>query len=97
MPGREPFSLRLRIDQQTDSLKVFARVNKVVETRDVTWEATLDVGAPSPELPNFPDQERTRGLEDAPELGGTEDCLRPDDPTAHQGGEFLTNSLWCLQ
>ena len=44
------------IDHPSDSLRVLTRAKKVVETRDVTWEATLDVGAPSPQLPEIPEQ-----------------------------------------
>ena len=44
----------------------------MVETRDVTWEATPDVGAPSPQLPVVPEQGGPQGLEDALELGRTE-------------------------
>ena len=44
----------------------------MVETRYVTWEATLDVEAPSPWLPEIPEQGGTQGIEDAPEMEGTE-------------------------
>ena len=47
----------------------------MVETRDVTWEATLDVGAVLSQLPEVPEQGGAQGLEDAPELGGTEDFV----------------------
>ena len=52
---------------------MLTRANKVVETRHVTWEATLNTGAPSPRLPEVPEQERTMDLEEAPEPGGTDD------------------------
>ena len=39
----------------------------------MTWEATLDVGAVLSQLPEVPEQGGT--LEDAPELGGTEDFV----------------------
>ena len=45
----------------------------------MTWEATLDVEAPSPQLPEVPEHGGTQGIEDAPELGGTEDFA--SDPT----------------
>ena len=51
----------------------------MVETRDVAWEATLDVGAPLPQLPEIPEQGRTQGIEDAPDMGGTQDFV--SDPT----------------
>ena len=41
------FYLGPGIDHPSDSLRVVTRANKVVETRDVTWEATLDVEVPS--------------------------------------------------
>ena len=51
---------------------MLTRANKVVETRDVTWEATLSTGAPSPPLPEMPEQGRTVDLKEAPEPGGTD-------------------------
>ena len=60
------------IDHPSDSLRMLARSNKVVETRSVTWEATLSTGAPSPPLPEMPEQGATVDLEEAPEPGGTD-------------------------
>ena len=51
---------------------MLTRANKVVETRDVTWEATLSIGTPSPPLPEMPEQGGTVDLEEAPEPGGTD-------------------------
>ena len=49
-------------------------------TGDVTWESTLDVGAPSKtQLPEVPEQGGAQVLEEAPERGGTEDFA--SDPT----------------
>ena len=45
----------------------------MVETRDVTWEATLDEGAVPSQLSEVPEQGGVLELEDAPELGGTKD------------------------
>ena len=59
------FFLGPSIDHPCDSLRVLTRA---VEARDMMWEATLDVGASSPQLPEVPTQGRTQGLEDAPEL-----------------------------
>ena len=69
------FYLGPGIDHPSDSLRMLTRGNRVVETRDVTWEATLDVGAVLSQLPEVPEQGGTQGLEDAPELGGTEDFV----------------------
>ena len=55
------------IDHPSDSLRMLTRANKVVETRDVTWEATLSTGAPSPPLPEMPEHGGTVDLEEAPE------------------------------
>ena len=74
------FYLGPGIDHPSDSLRVLTRPNKVVETRDVAWESTLDVGAPSTQLPEAPEQGGAQGLEEAPELGGTED-FSPDPTT----------------
>ena len=52
---------------------MLSRVNRVVGTRDVTWEATLGTGAPLPPLPEMPEQVETMDLEEAPEPGGTDD------------------------
>ena len=71
--------LRTGIAHPSDFLRVLTRANEVVETRDVTWEATLDVEAPSPQLPGIPEQGETQGIKDAPELEGTEDYV--SDPT----------------
>ena len=78
------------MDHPSDSLRVLTRVNKVVETRDVTWEATLDVEAPSPQLPEIPKQGGTLGLGDAPELGGTENfASEPMTPLSRLRREIL--------
>ena len=52
---------------------MLTRANKVVATRDVTWEATLSIGTPSPPLPEMPEQGETVDLEEAPKTGGTDD------------------------
>ena len=49
---------------------MLTRANKVVETRDMTWEATLSTGAPSPPLPEMPEKGGTVDLEEALEPGG---------------------------
>ena len=70
----------------------------MVETRDVTWETTLDVGAVLSQLSEVPEQEGTHGLENAPELGGTEDFVSAQRLHCRcWGGEFLTNSVRCPQ
>ena len=51
----------------------------MVKTRDVTWESTLYVEGPSPQLPEVSEQGGAQGLEDAPEMGGTGDFA--SDPT----------------
>ena len=58
------FYLGPGIDHPSDSLRMLTRANKVVETRDVTWEATLSTGAPSPRLPEMPEQGWTMDLEE---------------------------------
>ena len=60
------------IDHLSDSLRMLTRANKVVETRDVTWEPTLSKGAPPPLLPEMPEQGGTVDLEEAPELRGAD-------------------------
>ena len=67
------FYLGPGLDHPCDSLGMLTRGNRVVETRDVTWEARLDVGAVLSQLSEVPEQGGAQGLEDAPELGGTED------------------------
>ena len=52
---------------------MLTRANKVVETRDVTWEATLSTGAPSPRLPEMPEQGWTMDPEEMSEPEGTDD------------------------
>ena len=47
--------------------------NNVVEMRDLTWEAALRAGAPSPPLPEMSEQGGTMELGEAPEPGGTDD------------------------
>ena len=55
------------------TLRVLTRAKKVVETRDVTWEATFDVEA-SPSRPlELPEQGGAEELEDASDQGGTDD------------------------
>ena len=63
------------IDHPSDSLRMLTRGNRVVETRDVTWEATLDVGAVLSQLSEVPEQGGTQGLEEAQELERTEDFV----------------------
>jgi len=72
--------------------------NKVMETRDVTWEATLSTGAPSPRLPEMPEQGGTMDLEDVPEPGGTDDYESARRlHCRYWEGEFLINSERCLR
>ena len=52
---------------------MLTRANKVVETRDGTWEATLDVEASPPRLLELPEQGGAEELEDVPEPGGADD------------------------
>ena len=52
---------------------MLTRANKVVDTRDVTWEATLSTGTPSPPLPDMTQPGGTVDLEEAPGPGGTDD------------------------
>ena len=59
------------IDHPSDSLRILTRVSKVIEKRDVTWEATPHAGAPSPPLPETPEQGGTMKLGDPPKPGGT--------------------------
>ena len=66
------FYLGPGIDYPSDSLLMLTRANKVVETKDVTWEARLSTGAPLPPLPEVPEQGGTVDLEEAPEPGGTD-------------------------
>ena len=67
------------IDHTSDVFLVLTRANTVVKSRDVTWGATLNMEAPSPQLPVIPEQGQTQGIENAPELEGTEDFV--SDPT----------------
>ena len=66
------FYLGPGIDHPSDSLRGFTGANKVVETRDVTWEAMLDAEASPPRLLGLPEQGGAEELEDAPEPGGTD-------------------------
>ena len=50
-PADSCFYLGPGIDHPSDSLRMLTGANKVMETRDVTWEATLSTEAPSPRLP----------------------------------------------
>ena len=52
---------------------MLTRANKVVETRDVTWEAMLYAGAPPHSLPEMPEQGGTMELGEAPEARGAGD------------------------
>ena len=63
----------------SDSLQVLTRANKVVDTRDVKWQATLELEAPSFQLPEVPEQGGTQRLKDAPEPGGADNFS--SDPT----------------
>ena len=67
------FYLGPGIDHPSDSLRMLTRANKMVETRDVTWEATLSTGAPSPWLPEMPEQGGTMDPEEVSESGGVDD------------------------
>ena len=71
-PGRKLLLPRAGVDYPSDSLRMLTRANKVVKTRDVTWEATRSTGAPSPPLPEIMDQGGTVDLEETPEPGGTD-------------------------
>ena len=66
------FYLGPGIHHPSDFLWMLTRANKVVETRDVTWETTLSTEAPSPPLPEMPEQGGAVNLEEAPEPGGTD-------------------------
>ena len=56
----------------------------------MAWEATLDVEAPSLQPREIPEQGRTHGLEDAPELGGAADMVSdPTTPRSRLGRENL--------
>ena len=66
------FCLGPGIDHPSDFLRMLTRANKVVETRDVTWEATLSTGEPSPLLPEMPEQGWNVDLEEGPDQGGTD-------------------------
>ena len=55
------------IDHLWDSLRMLTRANKVVETRDVTWEAPPVMEVPPVQLQQLASPE----LAGAPELGGT--------------------------
>ena len=46
------FYLGPGIDHSIDSSRMLTRENKMVEARDVTWEATREVRAPPPQLPD---------------------------------------------
>ena len=59
------------IDHPSDSLRMLTPTNKVVETRGVTWEATLRTGASSSRLPDMPEHGGTIDLEEVPQPGGT--------------------------
>ena len=92
------FYLGPGIDHPSDSLRMLTRANKVVETRDVIWEATLSTRAPSLRLPEMPEQGETMDLEDVPEPGGTDDYESARRlHCRYWGGEFLTNSVRCLR
>ena len=67
------FYLRSGNDHRSDSLRMPTLANKAVEARDVTCEATLRAGVPSPPLPEMREQGETRELGEAPEPGGTDD------------------------
>ena len=92
------FYLGLGIDHPSDSLRMLTRANKLVETREVAWEATHSTGAPSPRLQEMPEQGGTMDLEEAPEAGG---WMTMDPPRRlhcrYWGGEFLPNSVRCLR
>ena len=55
------FYLGPGIDHPSDSLRMLTRGNRVVETRDVTWEATLDVGAVLSSCRRYRNREGRRG------------------------------------
>ena len=61
------FYLGPGIDHPRDSLRMLTRANKVVETRDVTWEAPPVMEVPPVQLQQLASPE----LAGAPELGGT--------------------------
>ena len=65
------FYLGPGIDHPSDSLWMLTRANKVVETRDVTWEATLNEGAPPHSLPEIPELGGTMELGEDHEPSGT--------------------------
>ena len=81
------FYLGPGIDYPSDSLRVLSRADKVVETRDTTSEATLDVKASLPKLLALQGQGGMDELEDAPEQGWTDDFdSAPTTPLPVLGG-----------
>ena len=62
----------------------------------MTWEATLDVEAPSPQLPEVPEQGGTKRLEDAPELRGTEDFSSDSTTPLPRFGRGIPHQLRVL-
>ena len=92
------FYLGPGIDHPSDSLRMITRPNKVVATRDVTWEATISTEAPSPRLPEIPKQGGTIDLEKCLSVEGRMTMNPPQRlHCRYWGGEFLTNSVWCLR
>ena len=54
------------IDHPSDSLRMLTRANKMAETRDVTWGATIHAGAPPHSLPEMQEQGGTGDFSSAP-------------------------------
>ena len=78
------FYLGPGIDHPRDSLRMLTRANKVVETRDVTWEAPPVMEVPPVQLQQLASPE----LAGAPELGGTSEQGEASElgETAELGG-----------
>ena len=72
---------------------MLTRANNLIETRDVTWEATLRAGAPSSPLPKMPEQGRTMGLGKAPEPGGTDDFASAPTTQLPVSGRGISHQL----
>ena len=81
------------IEHPRESLRVLTRANKVVETREVRWEATLDVESPSTQLPEIPEQGGTQRIEDAPGLQRTEGFVSDSTTSLPRLGRGIPHQL----
>ena len=85
-PGAERwFYVGPGTNQPSDSLRGLTRAIKVVETRNMKWDATLEVEAPSPSCRRFRSREGHRGYRTRQSCEGRRICLRPDDSTLRFG------------